>query len=102
MKKRKNIVKKNWLYLLPVVIFLYSVLILRVKEVVFDFTGITWVIDNKTYFDIFSYYKAQMIMVSVIFVFLVLIYDYLKNQLEIKFDYKKYLPFFVFAFFIVL
>jgi O-antigen ligase len=101
VKKRKNIVKKNWLYLLPVVIFLYSVLILRVKEVVFDFTGITWVIDNKTYFDIFSYYKAQMIMVSVIFVFLVLIYDYLKNQLEIKFDYKKYLPFFVFAFFIV-
>ncbi|MDM8535079.1 hypothetical protein QUF55_10315, partial [Clostridiaceae bacterium HSG29] len=97
----KNI-KRNLLYIVPVFLFLYSVLVLKIKKITFDFSGLTWISDNKTFFDLFSYYKAQVIIFSAILAVGILIYDYVKGDIKFKFDYKKYLVFFIFAFFLIL
>ena len=94
--------KKKWVYILPVTIFLYSVLVLKIKKIEFNFTGLNWIKDKEVFYDLFSFYKAQIIVFAAILAIAILIYDYVKSDEKIKVNYKSYLIFSIFAFFVIL
>ncbi|BEP30374.1 O-antigen ligase family protein [Helicovermis profundi] len=99
MKKNKE---AKWIYYIPIFTFLYSVLVIAVKKVTFDFTSVTWMEDKKIFIDLFAYYKAQLIIFSAILAIIIMLHKYIKGQITVKIDYKKYIPYFMFTFFIVL
>lgn len=92
--------KDRMIHSLPIYIFIYSILIMGLKKITYDFGDLAWITSPKTVVDIFAYYKSRAIILAAVLVIIVLIYDYFKGELSFEFDKKKYLPFIIMAAFI--